>query len=50
MLSIPLVLRLYLITPYYIYYSLVLVVLFSNYSILLGAIRPSISIISILLV
>ena len=50
MLSIPLVLQLYLITPYYRYYSLVLVVLSFYYNILLGAIRPSISIISILLV
>jgi len=38
MLSIPLILQLYLITPYYRYYSLVLVVLSSNYSMLLGAI------------
>ena len=50
MLSIPLVLQLYLITLYYKYYSLVLVVLSSDYNTPLGAICPSISIISILLV
>jgi hypothetical protein len=41
---------LYLITPYYIYYSLVLVVLSFDYSMPLGAIYPSVFIISMLLV
>jgi len=50
MLFIPLTLQLYLITPYYRYYSLVLVVLSSNYNILLDAMRPNASIANMLLV
>ena len=49
-LSILLALQQFLVTPYYRYYSLALVVLSFNYSTLLGTIRPNIFIISILLV
>jgi len=50
MLSISLVLLLYLTTPYYKYCSLTLVVLSSNYSTLLDAMRPSAFIVNMLLV
>jgi len=50
MFSIPLTLQLYLTTPYYRCYSLVLVVLSSNYNMLLDAMHPGASIANILLV
>jgi len=50
MLSIPLMLQLYLTTPYYRCYSLVLIVLSSNYNTLLDAMRPNTSIANTLLV
>jgi len=49
-LSISLILQLYLITLYYRRYSLTLVVLSFYYNIILNAIRPYTSILSILLI
>ena len=50
MLSIPLMLQLYLTTPYYRCHSSVLVVLSFNYNMLLDAMCPNASIVNILLV